>query len=395
MWHWDQGRLEYFQFDVLRRAAQFCLHNDLSQASRGELQAAIGLSFDPPHYSPWRNYARVFKSMFLVAGTNAGAVATPVAAILAVPGQVTCDEYFHFVAQASTEPSPALSSYNFLAEPRYPLLFCLKFLLTKAACKISVPTGYDELIGAYHISGFRGDEGQTEFLTLMGRKPEFAAAGKSCPEALRRQARESLRVISQISYLHIQKALIYISLDSDDALDAFNELSPIGGGRQSNANAEIDRRAAFFKEGSNLDFFDYPRTVVSEVVQAGFDEGGKVEKTHLIIERNAQLRQEYFRRFDPRICDVCQTDTRRTYPWTKAVIDLHHKLPLSSGTRVERDGTVLSDLVPVCPTCHRAVHRFYGVWLRENGQRDFLSADQAHLVYDTVKQKFSGHKYAS
>ena len=395
MWHWDQGRLEYFQFDVLRRVAQFCLNNDLSQASRGELQAAIGLNFDPSDYTPWRNYARVFKAMFLVSGSSAGARATPVAAMLAVAGQVTSDEYFHFVAQASTEPSPALSSYVSSAKPRFPLLFSLKYLLTKSACKITAPTSFDELLGAYGVSGFVGDEGQVEFLTLMGRGPEFEQYAKTCPASLRRQARESLRVISQISYLHVHGSLVHISLNCDDALDAFNELSPISGVREVDAGAEIDRRATFFKEGSNLDFFDYPRTVVSEVVQAGFDEGSKVEKTHLIIERNSQLRLEYFRRFDPKICDVCQMDTRATFPWTQAVIDLHHKLPLSSGTRVERDGTVLSDLVPVCPTCHRSVHRFYGKWLKENGQRDFLSADQAYQVYDSVKQKFLGHKYAS
>jgi len=394
MWHWEQGGLEYFEFDVLRRVAQFVLGNDLSQATRRELQLAIGMPFDPADYTPWRNYARVFRLMFLVSGTYQGASATPAAAALARVGRVTADEFFHFVAQASTEPSPALSSYDARVEPRYPLLFALKYLLAKAAIQAAGATSFDEIIGAYRVSGMTGHEDANAFLDIMGRVQEFQRAGARSPDNLRRQARESLRVISQISYLHVVNQEIIVSIAPADAEAAFDELAPIGGPREDDPSAEIQRRAAFFRDGSTLDFFDYPSTVVSELTQAGFDEGTKVEKTHIIIERNAKLRAEYFRRFDPVACDVCDMDTRATYPWTNRVLELHHKLPLSSGTRVERSGTVLSDLVPVCPTCHRSVHRFYGVWLRDNGKEDFESAREAEEVYTIVKDEFEGHRYA-
>lgn len=395
MWHWEQGRLEYFQFDVLRRVAQFALTNDLSQATRREMRAAIGMPFDPAAYTPWRNYARVFKLMFLVAGTYRGARATPAAAALATPGQVTADEFFHFIAQATTEPSPALSGYDARVEPRYPLLFALKYLLAKAASGGATSTSFDEIIGAYGISRFSGGEDEQEpYIELLGRTNEFRRAGAASNDALRRQARESLRVISQISYLHVVDQQIVASIARADAEAAFNELAPIGGSREADAGREIERRAFYFRDGSTLDFFDYPQTVVSELVQAGFDEGDKVEKTHLVIERNAKLRAEYFRRFQPTTCDVCRMNTRETYPWTERVLDLHHKLPLSSGTRVERSGTVFTDLVPVCPSCHRSVHRFYGVWLRDNGLRDFESANQATAVYNMVKDAFGGHRYA-
>lgn len=394
MWHWEQGRLEYFQFDVLRRVAQFALANDLSQATRRELRAATRMRFDPADYTPWRNYARVYKLMFLVAGTYRSARATAVAAVLAQPGQVTADEFFHFIAQATTEPSPALTGYDSRVTPRYPLLFALKYLLAKAASGGTTSTYFDEIIGAYRITGFRGDEEQEQFIGILGRRDEFRRAGGTSNAALRRQARESLRVISQISYLHVIEQEIIVSIARSDAAAAFDELAPIGGIRLSDAGQEIERRAAFFRDGSTLDFFDYPQTVVSELVQAGFDEGTKVEKTHIVIERNAKLRAEYFRRFQPTICDVCRMETRHTYPWTDRILDLHHKLPLSSGTRVERAGTVFTDLVPVCPSCHRSVHKFYGIWLRENGQRDFDTAEQAAMVYDLVKGSFEGHRYA-
>ncbi len=391
MWHWDQGRLEYFEFDVLRRMSQFCLNNDFAAASRGALHAAVGLSFDAGPNAPWRNYARIFKSMFIVSNSGGVAMPTPVAARLAIPGQATSDEYFHFVAQATTEPSPALSGYNSNAHFRYPLLFALRYILTKVATNQSLEATFNELIGAYIVSDFRGDESQSDFISLLGRESEFATAGNG-----NRQPRESLlRTISQVSYLHTRNGKIEATIHRDDAHEAFEELSPILGPFESDPDDELRRRAAFFRDGSTLSFFEYPQTVLSEVVQAGFREGGRIEKTHLVIERNARLRKEYFEQFDPTSCDVCRMDTRKTYPWKNSILDLHHKLPLASGTRIESKGTVISDLVPICPTCHRAVHHFYGIWLKDSGKLDFDSRLQANEVYDSMKTKFTGHHYAN
>ena len=394
MWHWEQGRLAYYQFDVLRRVAKFVVSNDLSQATRRELQLAIGMSFDPADYTPWRNYARVFKLMFLVSGTAAGAQPTGTAWALTRADQVTSDEFFHFVAQASTEPSPALRDYDANVPPRYPLLFAIKYLLAKVASGSVMPTPMTEIIGAYRVSDFIGGESDTSFLTLMGRGREFEREGTAAPDQLRRQARESLRVICQISYLHLVGREIVTSIAQADAQAAFAELTPVGGVREADASAEIQRRAAFFRDGSTLDFLDYPSTVIGDLTQAGFEEGRKVERTHLVIERNAKLRDEYFRRFQPVVCDVCRMDTRATYPWTDRVLELHHKLPLSSGTRVENAGTVLSDLAPVCPTCHRSIHRFYSRWLQSRDRSDFDSAHEAEKVFETVREKFAGHTYA-
>ena len=395
MWHWDQGRLAYFQYDVLRRAAQFAIHNDFAKATREELRAAIGLSFDAGPNAPWRNYARIFKAMFVLAGVNGVAVPTAIAQRLAVPGNITADEYFHFVVQATTEPSPALSGYRPDAEFRYPLLFALRYILVKATQGL-MRTTFDEIIGAFGKSCFSGNEDDTAFIGLLGRESEFAQSGKAVKSDMRRQARESLqRTVCQVSYLHLLGQLIDASIHPSDAKAAFDELYGLGGPFAADGDTEIIRRAELFKDGSVLDFFDYPRTIVSDAVQAGFNEGGRVEKTHLIIERNARLRKEYFSRFDPRNCDVCSVDTKATYPWTNSVLDLHHKLPLAAGTQVEAKGTVLTDLVPVCPTCHRAVHGFYTLWLSESGLKDFETNDQAHEVYNIVKTKFSGHHYAS
>src|SRR5665213_1407632 len=133
MWHWDQGRLEYFQFDALRQIASYVVNNDFKHADRNILSVETGLPFAPINYTPWRNYSRVLKLMLLVSEENNIAKATPVAFLLSNAGAVTCDEYLHFLLCAFTDPSPALAGWRPTANFRYPLLFAIKYLLAKTA----------------------------------------------------------------------------------------------------------------------------------------------------------------------------------------------------------------------------------------------------------------------
>jgi hypothetical protein len=394
MWHWDQGRLAYFQFDALRQIAAFVQAHDFKQASRRTLQAAIGLPFLPADYTPWRNYSRILKLSLLVSEVNNRAQATPAAAILAQPGAVTSDEYFHFIVRAFTEPAPALRDWRRNAEFRYPLLFALKYLLTKAAISDRPFATFDEIIGAYSVSGFVGGEGAEQFIRIVGRDEQYTRTGNRIQENLRRQARESFQVIAQISYLHVRGNRIMVSLNAVDAQQIFEELAPIIGPRANDRESEIQRLAGLFIDGSTDIVFDYPNTIVDEIVESGFREGGKSRKTHVTIERNANLRREFFLARPTSTCDVCTLDTLTTYPWTQGVLDLHHLLPLSSGTRVEAQGTTFDDLVPVCPNCHRAIHRYYDGWLEQNGRQDFVDTREARTVYRAMRDEFPGLVHA-
>ena len=332
----------------------------------------------------------MLKLCLLVSKVNGHAEATSAARILSQPGVVTCDEYLHFLACATTSPSPALQGWNYNSTFRYPLLFSLKYLLTKAASTHDPWASLDEIIGAYGTSGFTGDEDDNGFINVLRSKTNYEKAGKNAPKDLRRQAAESLRVIAQISYLHIRGSVMNVSLDQADAQEIFADLAPVGGSREHNREAEIRRLAKLFEDGSTSIVFDYPHTIISDVVESGFREGDKVKKTHITIERNSSLRREFFRMRPTAICDVCAIDTAQTYPWTERVLDLHHLLPLSSGTRVEAQGTTFDDLVPICPNCHRAVHRFYDHWLDRTGQRDFMDTQEARSVYEGMKTQFPG-----
>ena len=95
MWHWDQGRLDYFQFDNLKKISRFAVNGDLKNASREDLASETGLPFLPADdaYRPWRNYSRVFKLSLICADTHDSSISTDIASLLALDGDITTDEY--------------------------------------------------------------------------------------------------------------------------------------------------------------------------------------------------------------------------------------------------------------------------------------------------------------
>lgn len=393
MWNWDQGRLDYFQFDNLKKIARFALTNDLRLTDRATLVAATGLPFlpDDGRYPPWRNYSRVFRLSMICAERGAGSEATPLAKLLASDGGITTDEYLHFLAEATTDPSPALMGWDHAATLRYPLLFSLKFLLARAA--IGIPASeISEIVAAYNESGFTGDEDQTSFIDLINQGHDTSTADRRTAEY--RQAAESIQVIAQISYLSLDRRRVTVSLSKEDALNLFEQLRPITGNTLPIGADEVFRLTSLFEAAAADLELDYAATAVSDVEESGFSsattfaEGAKSRKTHLVIERNSKIREAFFKANPSAVCDFCGKDTASSYPWTNRILDVHHLLPLCSGARTSKQGTLLDDLVAVCPTCHRGAHRYYDQWLKGAGQKDFHDADQAKLVYSEAKQKY-------
>ena len=170
MWHWDQGRLEYFQFGSIRKIAEFVCSHDFKNASRALLQETTGMSFSAPDtHSPWRNYSRVLKLLMLVYEQNGVSRPTKIAQYLSTPGQITSDEYFHFLVRTFTDPSPALKSWKTNSVIRYPLLFSLKYLLAKTACAHKPYASFDEICAMYAFSNFSGLEDQNSYASLLSR----------------------------------------------------------------------------------------------------------------------------------------------------------------------------------------------------------------------------------
>ena len=51
-----------------------------------------------------------------------------------------------------------------------------------------------------------------------------------------------------------------------------------------------------------------------------------MRRTHLVIERNVNLRREFILARPMSTCHVCDLDTAHTYPWTERGLDLHDLL---------------------------------------------------------------------
>lgn len=390
MWRWDQGHLAYFQFDALRQMSAFSMTHNFKSASRQELEAATGLPFAAPiTYSPWRNYSRVLKLCLLVSEIGDVAHPTHIAQMLAAPGAVTCDEYLHFLARAFSDPSPALEGWTPEAHCRFPLLFVLKYLLIKRAVLHESVSTLSEIFGAYSRTRFLGNEAAEAYIAAVGQHREYESVWHNA-QVDARQARESIKVIAQISYLHLEANRIIVSLDAPRAQSFFDGLQPVGGTKAADREAELRRLADQFQVGPEEGFAEYLNTAASDVEDSGFVEGNRIKRTHLVIERNTRLREAYFRTNSSPLCDLCSLNTTTTYPWAKRILDLHHLLPLSSGIQVKRSSTTFDDLVPVCPSCHRAIHRFYDHWLRNEGLEDFPNESQAKVVYQNLKAGFGG-----
>ena len=380
MWHWEQGRAEYFQFFTLQRIARFLVSGENFRTSPiARIREQIGLPFPPQAYHPWRNYSRIFKLCLLVSEDRSkNPVSTEVARLLAQPDAVTCDEYIHFLAEATTDPSPAFSGWNAVyasKKLRHPLCFALKYIFMKISTNLGPEIPVNEIIGAYENSGFSGAESEQQFPELI--------TNPSLAQKAHRQARESIRFLSQLSYLHHKQGKIFTPLSREDALLYFRALHPVPGPRESDANAEIQRLASlFFTNGEKSLLFSTESAVSAEHVISGFSEGRRVAKNHILIERNSSLRRLYFLNHPTTVCDVCNLDTKKKYPWVSRVLDLHHILPLSAGIRASfSNHTQLGDLAPVCPTCHRAVHQYYDSYLSERERPDFLDLNEARRVY--------------
>ena len=126
------------------------------------------------------------------------------------------------------------------------------------------------------------------------------------------------------------------------------------------------------------------RELVSDDI---FTEGKRVRVTHMKIERSPLLRKLYFDTYPTTICNMCTNDTKKKYPWTDNLLEIHHVLPLASTLTVTSNGTSLEDIVPLCPTCHRSVHAYYRIWLNTHLVSDFQSKNEALQVYNQSKSE--------
>ena len=380
-WRFDQGRLDYLQYDEIRRQAvalstidgiaKPALDDDIL---RQTLSKYSSRPFAPISYTVWRNYKRVFGCLLLATEIEGKIICTDLCKSLANPAnEIDVDDYMRHFATHFYYPSPVFDGYNCKDVQVFPIVAIFKLLasiyLTKGKNFITV----DEIASYLIANNVTGLEPLSFYSNL---RPQVV------PGDLR-QVRELICFISQFSFFKWNNQSLYLEVSNrEDIFQIDTLLTPEVKPRQAGPEAELLSLGSGFQ---GLALSDLTTSQV-DIFDAEFSEGSKTRVTHLRSERSAKLKEFYFSVTEnPHICDMCATDTAKKYPWANHIIELHHLLPLSSPVRVDLLKTSIRDIAGICPTCHRATHKFYAQWLKRTGLKDFQNDIEAHHVYDQAK----------
>jgi hypothetical protein len=383
-WRWDQGRLDYFQFDAIKSIAQILAKFDgialgtTSDPLRIPLETGVGLPFAPSDYKVWRNYKRVFGCCLLATDIERKLICTEICHKFAEDEPFDPDTYFVHFIRHFYYPSPIFEGYETAGLRVYPVCAILKFLLCKARMGREPTVSIKEILELIIPNDCTGEE-EVDFYSTLQPKIHQTAEDEV------RQIRELLRFISQCSFLKWQNLTLVLDVQefTADVLEVIeNSSQPIKFKRKSTSAEET---LALGRVG-NLKSIPVVQFAPRET-DYSFSEGHPKRVTHLRYERSPRLREMYFQQSKPPfLCDMCRLNLYKRYPWAENLLEVHHLLPLCSPIRVETRSTSLSELVGICPSCHKATHTFYKRWLDNNNQGDFRSYEEAKMVYGMAKQ---------
>lgn len=391
----------YFQFDVLKEIARVLVKyagknindNQIASDLKQDLITSSGLPFLPYNYKVNRNYSRVFQCALLATtkGRNGELIVSDICKELAGENSrfESADDYLFEVINRFRFPFPAFQEYQNVGTYIYPFCAIIKFLIAqKIAGK--EPSLTIQEIGEYIIGNqCTGLEDIDLYKNL--HPTSYNLTGDSI-----RQVREMVIFIGQLSFLKIFDRRIFLDiLGEEDAKVLLTQLIKPAQKEQYEDKVEeflsltsIKHSIIISGQASlvSTSGISLPNTDVSDIE---FVEGQRKRVHHLRIERSPMLRRIYIQLHPEPICDACKSNIKERYPWTDYMLDLHHLLPLSSVVRTLETGTSLSDMVGLCPSCHRAIHSYYSKWLKENSIEDFRSKKEAMEVYLNAIQEIA------
>lgn len=384
-WRWDQGRLRHFAFDNIRAAARALLPvNGIELAAspdplRLALTGHTTAAFLPLNYRVWRNHKRVFECNLIATNIDRRLQLTDLGRRLASNEPFTADDYLSLITQRFRYPFPAFEDYDPTEPLCFPFCAALKYLFARLTTT-NLPPLTVEAVAAFLVgNACTGIESLEHYASLTATSHTLAGDAE-------RQAREMLIFISQFSFLKWVNQTLVLDLQTNAPLDALlavvvpDMLPPLALRPEELLNRA---RLAIGYEPAEISL---PESEDSTELE--FSEGQKVRRSHLRVERSPLLRKVYFKKFAPAQCDMCRMNVTKQYPWTnRSLLELHHLLPLSSALAVNKGGTLLTDVVPLCPTCHRGIHAYYRVWLNASSRQDFADKPEARQVYEDAKSK--------
>lgn len=386
IWRWDQGRLNYFQYSNLQLIAQSIIGLDGTTINikdldplRYVLEKQTGLPFSPQNYKVWRNYKRVFECSMLATSIDNRLFVSDVCKKIAQNNDFEVDDYLSFLITNFRYPYPAFSEYNADENPIYPFCALIKYLIAQfergKTPFLTLDDTFSKIIG----NNCDGTENLDYYRSLKptNRQP----IGDE-----QRQVREMLIFVSQLSILKWSNGKLLLDVSATDLAEYqdFEALTTPNYIRPEKIREKDFIALTSIEQRVIKPFEIQSRELVSDDV---FTEGKRVRVTHMKIERSPLLRKLYFDKYPTTICNMCTNDTKKKYPWTDNLLEIHHVLPLASTLTVTSNGTSLEDIVPLCPTCHRSVHAYYRIWLNTHLVSDFQSKNEALQVYNQSKSE--------
>lgn len=380
MWRWDQGRLLYFQFDVLKSIASVLVKFDgvkireCESVFRNALTNDTGMPFAPDHYTVLRNYKRVFECAFLATVVDEHLIVSDYCRELAKEDGCFCnaDDFLLSYINRFRFPFPAFDNYDVVHARVYPFCAIIKYLIVLNNTGRQPCISLDEIFYLIIANNCTGFEDLEFYAHLMPKAYTIS-------ETERRQLREMVIFISQLSILKVYNGCLWLDITNPSAIvelvDKF--LSPVGSVPKGSRGEEFLSltRISGSIVLSTIEVFSF------DVADMEFIEGKRKRVEHFRVDRSPLLRRYYIEHNHAPVCGMCKMDMSIKYPWTDYMLDIHHLLPLSSSIAITTKGTSLSDIVGLCPTCHRSIHIYYTKWLKRSGQDDFRSRTEALDVY--------------
>ena len=380
MWRWDQGRLLYFQFDVLKSIASVLIKFDgvdirtCESLFRKSLMDVTGMPFAPDHYTVLRNYKRVFECAFLATVVGGKLFASDFARELGKDDGcfANVDDYLLSYISRFCFPFPAFDNYDDNAQREYPFCAIIKLLIGMYKSGREPKVSLDDVFNYISGNNCTGFE-DIDFYSKLTPKPY------SITDTERRQRREMLIFISQLSILKVYNGYLWLDISNETAIDELINkfLTPVAGAPNANRTEEFMNLTRI----SDEIVLPMIEIFASDVTDLEFIEGKRKRVEHFRVDRSPLLRRYYIQQNAKPICGMCNMKVSEKYPWTDYMLDIHHLLPLSSSIAITTKGTSLNDIVGLCPSCHRSIHIYYTKWLKRLGQDDFRSRAEAMEVY--------------
>lgn len=399
VWRWDQGRTAYFDYNKILKISTVLMEFNgadmqiVDSAFRAKLTEAVELPFAPASYTVKRNYKRVFECSMLATYVGDRLVVSDICRALASgdPRFDTPDKYLHEVERRFRYPYPAFDNYADVRSICFPFIAVMKLLYAKAL-RIADPNAsitLDEIGSRLIANNVSGLEDLDYYKEVPTQPFSFKAHSSSDQK---RQVREMMSFMGQHSYLIYDKSALQLTgMTLEQCESEFMKMSPYSINTSTHNVVEdfLHLTIVPSQMGAKIEL----ETEDSEALETFcVKEGKRTFKQHFDVERDSRLRKAYLEQHPEPICDVCGKDLHKMYPWTNNMLEIHHVLPLSSyDEKEENHKTMLDDVVGLCPSCHRAIHLFYRIYLTNYGQEDFGSAEEAREVYNEAKAEVANN----